>query len=159
MAFARGKGRSPGIITVEQLAAVYYAIRTDIQRRQRASPLVDTSPFSLIQVSDATDRLLGIRVGRTAASTILKVLRGLDIIWKLGRYVVGEHGQEYACRRHLGGLLNGIASHDVLCQLKKMEAGHDAVAEGKCEQRQRPAPCLVEDRISRDLRRDGVYSA
>lgn len=92
-------------ISVEKVAAVYFAIRKSLQGNQQWDNSCNATPFGYRSGQKAIEEILGKKVSKNEIGAILKILQDLDILWKLGGYTPGLAGQKYGCRRHLGGLL------------------------------------------------------
>ena len=92
-------------VKIERLAALYFAIRKSLKANEQRDASIDTTPFSIKTVKDAIKETLGPIISHNEAVKLRETLESLDIIWKLGGYTPGQHGQRFGVRRHLGGLL------------------------------------------------------
>ena len=131
LTFDKGKGRRRGSITVDQLAAAYFALRARINWAKRKDPEKKIAFFSVKTTIDSIEEILGMRIGSTAAIAVLKTLRRLRIIWEFGNYEVGVHGQKYACRRHLGGLFKDSSLKEKLRQREAHETASTSTSRAK----------------------------
>jgi len=94
LAWSNGKNKR-NRLTVEDLAAVYYAIRKSNDADSAREASLRTNSFSYEQAKSACQIILGKKCHRAKISRILALLREMNLIEKIDDHIIGLKGAGY----------------------------------------------------------------